>query len=73
MKTCPVCRAVAFDDAEVCFGCMHRFEEGTAEPNPEPEPEPVASESAPPAFTIRFIPEAEPEGALKWNCVVEVA
>ena len=70
MKTCPVCRAVAFDDAEVCFGCMHRFEEGAAEPNPEPEP--VASESTPPAFTIRFTPETEPTGTVNWICSVAV-
>lgn len=25
MKTCPVCKARTFDDAEVCYGCMHRF------------------------------------------------
>lgn len=25
MKTCPVCKAGAFDDAEVCYGCLHRF------------------------------------------------
>ena len=31
MKTCPVCHARAFDDAEVCFGCLHRF--AAAEPN----------------------------------------
>ena len=31
MKTCPICHAVAFDDASTCFGCMHRFEqEGSA-------------------------------------------
>ena len=30
MKTCPVCAAKAFDDAEVCYGCLHRFEEGEA-------------------------------------------
>lgn len=28
MKTCPVCRAGAFDDAEVCYGCLHRFSQG---------------------------------------------
>ena len=27
MKTCPVCKARCFDDMEVCFGCMYRFEE----------------------------------------------
>ena len=26
MKTCPVCGAGAFDDAEVCFGCLHKYE-----------------------------------------------
>ena len=30
MKTCPVCKAIAFDDALVCYGCLHRFEEGEA-------------------------------------------
>lgn len=28
MKTCPVCKARCFDDMEICYGCMHRFEEG---------------------------------------------
>ena len=27
MKTCPTCGARAFDDAEVCFGCLHRYGE----------------------------------------------
>lgn len=25
MKVCPVCGAKAFDDAAVCYGCLHRF------------------------------------------------
>ncbi len=25
MKICPVCKAGAFDDAQVCYGCMHKF------------------------------------------------
>ena len=25
MKQCPICQALAFDDAETCFGCMHDF------------------------------------------------
>lgn len=28
MKTCPVCKSQAFDDAEVCYGCLYRFEWG---------------------------------------------
>lgn len=31
MKTCPVCQAKAFDDAAICYGCMHRFNEEKAE------------------------------------------
>lgn len=27
MKTCPICAARCFDDMEVCYGCMHRFDE----------------------------------------------
>lgn len=27
MKTCPICEAKAFDDALVCYGCLHRFGE----------------------------------------------
>lgn len=26
MKTCPVCNALTFDDAVVCYGCMHRYD-----------------------------------------------
>ena len=28
MKMCPICHAGAFDDASICYGCLHRFEEG---------------------------------------------
>lgn len=36
MKTCPICEAKAFDDAAVCYGCLHRFDEerGSAEAAP---------------------------------------
>ncbi|WP_283169748.1 hypothetical protein [Curtanaerobium respiraculi] len=27
MKICPVCKARCFDDMDVCFGCMHRFDD----------------------------------------------
>lgn len=27
MKSCPVCKATTFDDMEICFGCLHRFDE----------------------------------------------
>lgn len=34
MKTCPVCNERSFDDAEVCYGCLHRFGEGDRAPAP---------------------------------------
>lgn len=36
MKVCPVCKAGAFDDAKVCYGCLHRFTD-------EPPKKPAAS------------------------------
>lgn len=38
MKTCPVCSAKAFDDARICYGCMHSFE---AESHKKEEPSPL--------------------------------
>ena len=36
MRVCPVCHARGLDDAEVCYGCMHRFsgKEPAAAPMP---------------------------------------
>ena len=36
MRVCPVCHARAFDDAEICYGCMYRFggKETAAPPMP---------------------------------------
>ena len=28
MKRCPVCNARCFSDMKICYGCLHRFEEG---------------------------------------------
>lgn len=28
MKVCPVCKAKAFDDAAICYGCLYRFDRG---------------------------------------------
>ena len=59
MKTCPVCHAQVFDDMPVCFGCMHRFEEGDG-----PTAVPAASSlSAPPAAAPVSAAGAHPAGA----------
>lgn len=36
MKECPVCSAVTFDDMDVCYGCLHRFDEADAAVAPVP-------------------------------------
>lgn len=36
MKTCPICKARCFDDMELCYGCMHRFEDA-----PDDAPPPI--------------------------------
>ena len=63
MKTCPVCHATAFEDAEICYGCMHRYTEADEAP---------VFPDAPPDFRIRFTPTREQSGTLTWTCAVEV-
>lgn len=77
MKTCPTCGAGAFDDAEVCFGCLHRYGEESVRsqavaPVPAPTRMPVgagcpatrpeAASSTPP----RMSPAAPPLDGAGW-------
>ena len=71
MKTCPICRSVAFDDAVTCFGCLHRFseeDEGTASRVAVPG---VVTDG-PPSFLIRIKPERERSGLTSWTCSVDL-
>ena len=46
MKTCPVCNALAFDDASMCYGCLHTFDEDDCahdNENSSPSGMPIAS------------------------------
>lgn len=70
MKTCPVCNAVAFDDASICYGCMHRFADGETA---EPAGVSGAPSVQPPEFFVRFTPTADSSGAVTWSCAVETA
>lgn len=70
MKTCPICHAATFDDAETCFGCLHRFEEEEPPAAPMPANPPG---NLPPAFLIRLAPTEEPSGAISWTCSVDLA
>ena len=74
MKTCPVCQARTFDDADVCYGCLYRFEDEEALPQQQEAPETQDMlVDAPPAFSIRFTPQPIESGGMVWNCAVEVA
>lgn len=57
MKTCPTCGARAFDDAEVCFGCLHRYGDEPAR-QPDAASAPVAMAAGGRCPTSR--PEATP-------------
>ena len=78
MKTCPVCEALAFDDAPICYGCLHRFGEEDARSEAAPigsAPSVEAAESGAdlPVFSIRFTPEPVKSGGVTWKCSVELA
>ena len=65
MKTCPVCGARAFDDAAVCYGCMHRFaDEGQQDGF-------IRQASSPPAFLIRLRAVQSSGGEYRWTCEVK--
>lgn len=32
MKECPICQAVAFDDAKICYNCLHHYCDQSAPP-----------------------------------------
>ena len=69
MKECPVCHALAFDDATRCFGCLYRFEGSVGKErcettqNDKPESRPVQ-------FVLSLVPKAEGD-QLSWQCSVK--
>lgn len=77
MKTCPICKAVAFDDATVCYGCMHRFGEEPERLLPDSETRAdvrAVSEQGEhlPSFQITLTPPAATREAGSWTCSVEL-
>lgn len=67
MKVCPVCGCTAFDDAKVCFGCLHPF---TEEDDEIAEEKKNREESASSRFLVSFEPAVE-GGRVSWTCSVE--
>ena len=75
VKQCPICQAVAFDDAKTCFGCLHDFTANDApavKSKPEPDLNPEPAPEAPPAFVIQIKPERERSGLTSWTCTVDL-
>ena len=75
-KACPVCGAVAFEDASTCFGCMHSFEGGEVDAAGMPVEKKEALHASKcvqgaPEFLITFTPVVDASGALTWRCAVE--
>ena len=68
MKTCPICHAVAFDDAAICYGCMHPFDE-VRQSRPAHEKK-NRDEVSPSRFVVSFTPALE-NGRTVWGCTVE--
>lgn len=83
MKTCPTCGARAFDDAEVCFGCLHRYgDEPTRPPDAAPTPVPMAMAAggrcpasrpeAMPSIPSKPRPAAPPRDGAGWTVRFEL-
>lgn len=70
MKQCPICQSIAFDDAEICFGCLHDFSGDEAVVS-APSPATIIDD-APPAFVIQIKPERERSGLTSWTCTVDL-
>ena len=82
MKTCPICQAVAFDDARICFGCMHRYDDPAGPDTPQessmhadggPDSPSEETPDFPPAFYIKLIPAHRGPAGVSWRCSVGIA
>ncbi len=45
MKMCPVCKAVSFDDADICYGCLHRFDKASGKHKGKPRAKHTAEQT----------------------------
>lgn len=61
MKTCPTCGARAFDDAEVCYGCLHRYEKGECRSESGPGVQSAHRKPAPHGSVAATCPVIRPE------------
>ena len=72
MKTFPICHAGAFDDAQICYGCLYRFSD--EDPAITTARMPAASAttgSNGPALLISVQAVPRSEGGVEWRCDVD--
>ena len=74
MKVCPVCKAIAFDDATICYGCLHQFKADGARSAAaeEDRASSAVTRGSAPEFLIRFKPAGAENGDVTWSCAVEM-
>ena len=71
MKTCPICHSGAFDDAQICYGCLYRF----ADEKPVDTAAHAHIGSTMPGngpallISVQAVPGGE--GAVEWRCDVD--
>ena len=54
-KTCPICGSVCFIDMDVCFGCLHHFEDDEIPMNVAPQTQPDGSGQGGDGVTSRHV------------------
>ena len=76
MKKCPICGAIAFDDARTCYGCLHGFGSGDGRLDAlgtagghDDAPVALDADGGAPAFLVKFVP-VEEAGRMTWSCEV---
>lgn len=78
MKTCPICKSVAFDDAGTCYGCLYDFGKGEDDSAVDPMAQKLVADSnvaqsdgSSVSFVITLTPEGRISNEISWRCAVE--
>ena len=74
MKQCPICQSKAFDDAAICYGCLHEFTDDDCVPAVAPDlgQSDASANDGLPSFVIKIRPERERSGLTSWTCTVDL-
>ena len=72
MKTCPICKSIAFDDARTCYGCLYDF--AKSKKNGQHHDETVCAAStvaSSVSFVITLTPEGHDRDSVSWKCEID--